>query len=199
MSSNSPKYLLYAFKGFDNRYPLFDEPGVLEAILGYYSPVKVDEKFLVLSSDNCQKPIHKTLFRQDTISFDTAYCLPQYTDKLIWVKTDVQLSLFGKVIAILYKSPTLDIEIGTGRNFEKVFRFIPGVASQGLFASQYVRGIHEVQDLLEGNYFDSRRIRTLEISIHDQCLYKKWCFKDEIGVTLLESDHPVTWRIAPEY
>jgi hypothetical protein len=116
----SPKasdFILFKNGSINNRYPFWDESLVKQVLISRYIPIdslfawkkNYDTSFLlkkrVIPLNFTEKLISDTL-----ISFNKKYFLPK-TENLIYLSAELEYSILGKLLAILYQPPIVFIKL----------------------------------------------------------------------------------------
>jgi hypothetical protein len=158
--NDTPQVLLYYYEEIDNRYPLYDEPATFREILENYQYMNMSGDFIVLNRTKTTPGMYTAIATQNG-EMGQWINVPAY-DGAKFAKVNVNYNLFGKLTNLLYKPAELHIQFklkdGTT---SPIYRFIPDVAKNGIFVSQYVNGKNDIVAIFSGditNNIDSFRI-----------------------------------------
>jgi hypothetical protein len=147
-----PQTVLYAYKSTDYRYPLFDEPLTFQALLQNYEYVHTSGEFMLLAHNS--KP-HTWKVEQDLGivkgELGKPIKIPKYVSGYEFADIDLKFSSLGKLMNTVYKPSLASIMFKFSDNtYSQEFRFIPGASVDGVFVSQYVGNVHDLQSIFLG-------------------------------------------------
>ena len=150
---DAPRTILYGYKEIDNRYPLFDEPLTFKSVLQNYDYLYTSGEFAFLTynpkHDNWGTPKVLGVVEGE---IGKEIKIPKYDDGYTFAYIDMNLSPLGKIMNVFYKPSQSYIRFEySDSTYSSQFRFIHGVANDGLFLSQYVGDINEFSSVLSGN------------------------------------------------
>lgn len=148
----APRTILYSYESIDNRYPLFDEPLTFATILHNYQYVHTSGKFALLSynSKNSTWGIEKNLGSMRA-KIGESIKIPKYNSGYEFAYVDLKFSPLGKFMNIVYKPSLAHIRFKlSDQTYSDEFRFIPMVSNDGIFVSQYVSNVYDLQSIFAG-------------------------------------------------
>jgi hypothetical protein len=152
IGNNSPNNILYSFKSIDERYPPFDEPATFRNVLCNYSFVNKSGEFLLLT--NNPRTINKgseVNLGELNSPMGSIISIPKYNEGYVFGYIDVEYSFIGKIIKLFYKSSPCSIQFKFSDNlYSKEFRFIPDVAKNGVFLSQFILNQEDLSFIFQG-------------------------------------------------
>ncbi|MDE2589074.1 MAG: hypothetical protein KGL95_05360, partial [Patescibacteria group bacterium] len=150
--TSAPKFVLYQITTIDNRFPEFDEPLTLKAILCNYKTIGLSGNMwlLQLNNNQCTNP---NLLTTEYVSFNQTVSVPQSKSDLLFAKIYINYNLLGEISKLLYKPPQIHF-IDKQQNY----RFVQSTASDGILLS-YSNKIQSAFPMLNYN-FSSFRIDT---------------------------------------
>jgi hypothetical protein len=163
---NPPEYILFSYKSIDRRYPLFDEPGTFSAILHNYTYVNQSGEFILITRITKPGPVQEVFLGSAVSYLGKPVIIPEYPGE-IFGNISVTYSPMGAVLTTIYKPEPVYIRfiLKNGVITER-YRFIPDVAKNGLFLSQFVGDSDTLGWLFQGNLMNN------------------------IGSIIIETDHP---------
>jgi hypothetical protein len=175
LGKKAPQEILYSYKSIDGRYPLYDEPATFAAILENYQYIHTSNGSALLSSgplvtnggiEAYLDPSYAYALlshspRQDigeNESLGTAEVdigkpikIPKYDKGYVFANIDLRFSSIGKFMNAIYKPSQAHIIFKfSDSTHSKEFRFIPGSSNDGVFVSQYVDNIHDLESIFSG-------------------------------------------------
>ncbi len=150
--NKAPDAIMYSFKSIDHRYPLFDEPATFSAILQNYQYSHTSNEYAILgyNQNKVDEGIVEMLGSVDG-KREEPIKIPQYDAGYVFAHIDLKFSPFGKFMNIIFKPSQAHIMFKfSDDTFSKEFRFIPGASIDGVFVSQYVENIHDLESIFSG-------------------------------------------------
>ena len=164
-AATAPAHVVYSDVGFDQRYPLFDEPAAFRALLQHYRPTgSGTSAFLVLSkvpAGDFGGP-QGAILRDSPASGDGAACgplgaalpVPELPGRYTFASVSVSYSLVGTALNALYRPGELLIRFGvegTKEGWTPSYTLDPSTAGDGLFVSGYIADQSDLVDALGGD------------------------------------------------
>jgi hypothetical protein len=180
LDENAPETVLYSFKSIDDRYPLFDEPLTFAAILQNYQYIHTSGEFVLLSH-NYKQPLEKVELGTIDSEFGKIIKIPEYKEGYVFAHIDVKSNTIGKFINILYKPALAHItfKLSDG-SITPEFRLLPGTSNDGVFVSQYVSNLYDLEPLFSDEV--TQNIDGMIISVDDPIQYEKNVRVNFIGI-----------------
>jgi len=175
-ANSSPQAILYAYKSIDGRYPLFDEPATFRSILCNYTYLNKSGEFIVLKhSINAGKCDSEVTLGTIKAKIGQIIQIPKYNNGFVFGYIELNYSLLGKIMRILYKPSTAYVQFRfkfkDTTYYSKKFRFIPDVAKNGVLLSQYVGNINDLKRIFSGKV--ARDIDAIVLSVDKPLHYKR--------------------------
>jgi hypothetical protein len=159
LDSNAPDFVLYAVKSIDGRYPLFDEPLTLRALICNYEVMWFDGDFMVLRrvADHCGPP---TVIQTIESAFNRTITVPSNYNGCVFGQVHMQYNFIGTLGNLLYKVPPVNVELHFADGSTGTYRFVFGNAMDGLIVSALpnnlfggqIRPVREIKFTTEGAY-----------------------------------------------
>jgi hypothetical protein len=123
-----PDYVLFTMETIDRRFPTLDDAPLLAAILANYVPITSEKGFLLLQRrQETVANVTKTLVHQQQLSFGETLDLTPWKDKTLFLSVSIQPTLLGKLVRLLFQSPTLFLYTH-GDTLKTRYRFVPAMA-----------------------------------------------------------------------
>jgi hypothetical protein len=161
---------LYRFSSIDNRYPLFDTPAVFRMILNDYIPNVIDNDYLVLEKrDTAYLTTMKSISLANA-KIGESVPIPKIDGEFIFAKIYMEYNFLGKILNILYKTPDAKMKLYSN-GYEYEHKFIFSTARNGIFLSQYIHNVKELEKLWNGKPVNN--VSNFMISVENEHFYNK--------------------------
>lgn len=168
----SPQVILYTYKPIDNRYPLFDEPLAFKEILENYQYTNTSNGYILLSHNSKHNNKVEEDLGTTEAEIGTPIKVPKYDKGYVFADIDLEFSPLGKILTTIYKPSQAHIIFKfSDSTYSKEFRFIPGISNDGVFVSQYVDNIHDLESIFSGKI--TQNIDQIIIWVDDPTHYEK--------------------------
>lgn len=159
LRNRPPSRIYFDIGSMDNRYPSLEDGLSWPILLEDYGVSGFAGRYAVLdhgrAAGNVQfgPEVTRIVATGQTVPVGTA-------KKPIWAKIDIQPTWLGRIASLVYKPPLLTLATTYDDGSTRLYRFIPGMASEGFLLSPTVADstafvtLHsrEQQSLLAGNY-----------------------------------------------
>jgi hypothetical protein len=166
LRGNPPSRIYFDIGGIDTRYPSLDDGLSWPILLADYRVSGFSGRYAVLDHGGDSGAVHfgpevtRIVRTGTTIDLGTMR-------RPVWAKIDIQPTLLGRIASLLYKLPLLTLKTHYEDGSSRLYRFIPGMASEGFLLSPTVAdstafvALHssEQQALLAGNYVTQMEVR----------------------------------------
>lgn len=161
-ASQAPRFVLLEYSGFDQRYPLWDSPASWQELLHSYETIRYDEKFpAMLLEKQTIVPARKSSIGTQIWNNEEEMLIPG-SEKLLFMKLDMRLTLWGKIREFLFRIPQVLLEVEFADGGKKDFRFIPSLAQNGLLINVLPQDRHQLKDLFDGKALPQiKRVRMI--------------------------------------
>jgi len=140
-SERAPENIIFDVSPTDGRYPSLDDSLSWREILHLYSLSGDSAAGLILSrtKTNLQRapPTIQAPWPETAFELNMPVLLPDHEGE-VWAHIEFQPSIAGKVLGLLYKWPTIRIEVELMSGEKKTFRIVPGPARAGFLLSPLV-------------------------------------------------------------
>jgi hypothetical protein len=147
-SANAPAYVLFKYQPIDERYPALDDAGVLRQLLYYYTPLFEEQGYSLWKRSEAPTPILPRLISTQALLFDEACPIPAGHN--LWLEVDVQKSLRGRLLDLLYKPPRVEIWINDSHGRQIVHRLVPSMSSTGFIINPQLETSRDVLETAIG-------------------------------------------------
>ncbi len=153
LGPQAPRFVLFATKTVDGRYPLFDEPEAYRVLFERYVVRQQLTNMLVLER-RADAPIPPEREAGSvTGSLGQWIPVPAHGDQRLYGRVQVGYSLLGQAMVLLHQPPVLHIRIRYGGGqISPAYRFVPAVAVDGLELSGYAPDLSSVEHLAAGQF-----------------------------------------------
>jgi hypothetical protein len=154
--------IIYSYESFGDRYPLFDEPATLRAILTCYRMEYPGDPYAVLSHVPCGRPEMLATDQPESGAFGRWIAVPRRGS---YAEIAVRATLIGELADILYKPDYVRVFFRLADGTVKgPYRFIYPVAEDGLFVRYFIGSQSEATRLFSGDASGLRRIAAIKIA-----------------------------------
>lgn len=170
LGGGAPDYVFMNYASIDNRYPLFDEPGLILSLLrNYYVQSNYADSYLLLKRLPKSRIFNKLVVSPQSYVLGNELIIPKQLNKLTFMNVEIKLTLLGKLMSLFYKIPPLSVRFVTS---EGTFshRVIRQTLAEGVYVSDYVSGLGELEALLNRKISSS----AMKIAIDGN----SWFYKD---------------------
>ncbi|HEV3168104.1 MAG TPA: hypothetical protein VGZ22_29140 [Isosphaeraceae bacterium] len=149
----APRFVLFAAKTIDGRYPLFDEPEAHRALMENYRVVDHVSFVVVLERrDGTQQP-QQNEAGVVTARFGEWIDVPQHGDQRLYGRVQVAYSLLGLALNLLHRPPEVHIFFKySGGQVSPAYRLVTANAPDGLDLSSYAPDTEGAGRLAEGQF-----------------------------------------------
>jgi len=175
-----PEFLVLKVETIDYRHQMMDDATVMPYILSNYDLVSKDGDFLILK----QRPIplyanKPKLIKTQIIGFDETVYLYGSPDKILLLKVDINQTLFGKFVKLLYQPLDIQMRI-ISKGQQLYFNFIPSMARQGFVVNPVVIDNSGLENLYRG------KGRTAYAFTFDRPIPSFWQVSEKIKIEIYE-------------
>ncbi len=171
---DAPEVVLYSFKSIDGRYPIFDEPVTFEKLLCNYNAQHIDGEFIVLKRKEENSCKAREIFSSSVARIGGPIKIPNQVGAYTFARIILEYSWFGKIVNLFFKvSPTYVKFINTNGAISEKFRFIPDVARNGIFISQYINNVDDLFFVFSGEIDEDSNIKAIIIEADNMLHYEK--------------------------
>jgi hypothetical protein len=142
MSASAPDYVLYHTGDLiDNHSPLWDDQHCIFALMQRYRMIDtatIDQKRLILFK---RGPVIRNLSKRivlDTVLQVNKFFEMPYTDKMLFMESDLEYAVVGKVKRLLYQPSVVRVEFQDDADIETAFRMPMPLFKSGLVINKSV-------------------------------------------------------------
>jgi hypothetical protein len=190
-----PQRVLYSFKSVDGRYPAYDEPKTFACLLtNYHTAYTIDTTFVVLEPDTNVAYMPWQQISEVTATWGERVYLPRTGPGFLFAKVNVNYSITGKICNFFYKPPPLYITLTTVVDLTRQYRFVPAVARNGIFVSQFIQNTTDLASLFSGETRPENSLSDFSIDVENKKAYERWMYRKEIHIVFYGQQipsHPV--------
>lgn len=134
---NAPQAIYFHSGAIDDRYPTMEDSLAWRSLLTHYAPSSVADEYLILShrerpADYELKPIlDRSIRTNETLD------IPSVPGGLIWAELQVQRTLTGRLLDLLYRKSKMNLRVETAR-WSQEFTLLDETTAGGFLLSPYV-------------------------------------------------------------
>jgi hypothetical protein len=171
LGTNAPEFVLYKPVSIDYRYPLFDEPLTIRALMCNYEVSGFDGSFMVLrrAENYCGSPM---VIEDIESTFGRTIAVPSNYSGYTFAQIHIQYNLIGVIRNLLYKDPPVFVQLNFADGSTGTYRFVFENGMDGLVVSA-----------VPGNLFGGEIKQVREISFSTPGAY---AFDPHIQVTFVQ-------------
>lgn len=127
---NAPATLLFDVKAIDDRFPAMEDGASWPDILARYDPIDASGDYLVLGRRTTARIVKTLPVVTVDIPFSRPLGVPQIAG-LTWVSIDVEKTLLGTFMNLLFKLPILELHLTMADGSTRIERIVVSNASRG--------------------------------------------------------------------
>lgn len=135
---NAPATLLFDVKAIDDRFPAMEDGASWPDILARYDPIDVSGDYLVLGRRITARTVKTLPVVTVDIPFSKSLGVPQIAG-LTWVSIDVEKTLLGTVVNLLFKLPILELHLTMADGSTRIERIVPNITSKGFVMNPVIQ------------------------------------------------------------
>lgn len=149
-----PSRVFFSLYPIDNRYPSLEEGESWLTLMSHYRPSGVVKSFAVLDRSPAPQPVSLSEpLKTEPMALGNYIGVPS-TGSPIYAKIDVQPTLFGKLLSLVYKSPELHLDLIYADGRTVTYRYIAGMGQTGFILSPTISTSVEFLALQSPNWKD---------------------------------------------
>jgi hypothetical protein len=127
----APDTLFLRVEDIDGRLPTLSLGPSAPVIAARYDAVDSHPLGLILKRRASPRPVSVRQGAAQTVGLDQWATLPPAPGTLVMARIEVERTLAGRLMGVLFREPVINITLRTASGREAVFRFIPGMAQLG--------------------------------------------------------------------
>ena len=128
-SARAPAYALVKYQTIDNRYPALDDAAVFKELLYQYIPLFTENGYSLWKKLPRPEETRAVDLAEGTTTFGQEVLVPQ--TGIVWLELQIQNSIWGELLSILYKPPMLEIAVTARDGTTARYRIIKSMAASG--------------------------------------------------------------------
>lgn len=138
LRSDGPSRIFFNLYPIDNRYPALEEGRSWLTLLSQYRPSGVVKSFAVLDRSSDTNPVSLAgPLTTESMLLGNYISVPN-TGTPIYAMIDVEPTLLGKLLSLVYKVPKLHLDVTYPDGRIVTYRYIPGMGQSGFILSPTV-------------------------------------------------------------
>jgi hypothetical protein len=145
---NAPRTIYFHSAPIDKRYPTMEDALAWRSLLTHYSPSSVADEYLVLK--HRERPIDYELkpILDRSMRTDVFLEIPSVPGGLIWAQLQVQRTLTGRLLDLLYRNEKLVLRVETARR-SLDFTLLDETTAGGFLLSPWVNSQASMLELFQ--------------------------------------------------
>jgi hypothetical protein len=137
--ARAPDYILFALNPIDDHFPALEDGRSWPELLTRYDIASTNlARALLLKRSASPRRCEKVFIKEAALAFGSPVALPAASDGPIWAEIEINKSLAGKVLSVIYKAPPIWMTVALSDGRQGSFRLIPGMARGGFIISPFI-------------------------------------------------------------
>jgi hypothetical protein len=150
-TESAPEWIMLELTTLDGRLPSLDDGLSWPALLDNYAVTSFDGRFVVLHKKQVVQPQSKLdVLYQERQTMGATLSLPEANGP-VYAEIDIRPTLVGRLMALLYKPPELNLVLNLKNGEAKTYRIIANMAVTGFILSPLVRDTADFVALAQGD------------------------------------------------
>lgn len=145
----APDNILFKIHPIDDRLPALEDGASWVSLLTNYQPVAVESERLLLENRQVDAVDAMNFIAGDEKAFNELITVPD-TAAIVHSRISVRKSLLGSLVNLAYKASPLEITLHMKNGAEERYRFVAGMAQEGILISPLIRSAEEFELLYVG-------------------------------------------------
>jgi hypothetical protein len=175
-----PHFILLEYNVIDGRNMFLDTPATWNAIYPKYKVRMFDEKRLLLELANEENVLPLIIVNSKKYKFNEVIEIPQL-DKNMYAEIKIELTIFGKIIATLYKGSPPQISVTYKNGTINNFRLITDTLQAPTHISYLPNNFHQTRNYFMCEGLEDFAVKEIKIINKMHALY----YKEDIEVKWL--------------
>jgi hypothetical protein len=155
-------HILFDVWTIDGRFPTQDDSLSWPELLSRYDFKRVAGRYILMKKSVTPRHYELTPIAETVAKFDEGIEVPSMIAGPIWVRIDIAQSLWGNVMATLYRPPRVSLTVLTRSGRAYSGRLLPAVARAGFLLSPVVENRQSFFALASTNW--QQELATLEVA-----------------------------------
>ncbi|WP_321896056.1 hypothetical protein [Paraburkholderia heleia] len=152
LRDNGPARVFFKMFPIDGRYPSLEDGASWLTLMGYYQPAGIVKDFAYFDRSAIAHPVSLIgPVGPSVLKLGMPYPMLDHESPL-FVKIDVQPTLFGKLLALAYKTPQLHLVVTYADGKSVSYRYVPGMGQTGFVFSPTISTATEFLALQSPNW-----------------------------------------------
>ncbi len=145
---NAPREIYFHFLSIDDHYPTMEDSLAWRSLLTHFAPFSVEDEYLVLKHRERPAAYELRPILGRTIGTDEALEIPDAPGGLIWAELQVQRTLTGRLLDLLYRNEKMVLRVETARRSLDCTLLDENTAG-GFLLSPYVNSQAAMMDIFQ--------------------------------------------------
>jgi hypothetical protein len=169
-SGRAPSYALVKYQTIDNRYPALDDAAVFKELLYHYVFLFSEKDYSLWKKRSRSREPQAGDLGRGVTTFGTEVAVPQ--TGIVWLELQIRKSILGKVAALLYKPPLLEIAVTSTDGSAVRYRLISPMAANGFIINPMLLTGHDLIGAARGAQSKVTKSFAVWISPGDQKFFR---------------------------
>lgn len=165
LGPDAPDNILFRIAPIDGRLPSLEDGASWPLLLTRYLPVSFVKETLLLRRRPTPAPVEMTTIASSLHRLGRSVRVPD-VDGFVFAEIDLQPSLLGRIMGLVYKPSTLYIKVMLASGRTLVYRYVAAMGRMGILISPHVEDTLEFASSYGGfGYLDFKRVRSFAIIV----------------------------------
>lgn len=160
-SPKAPTYILYQLETIDDRLPTLDDGLSMRSLLSWYNPIGSEDTYQLLKRREVPRQVIESSSQRIQAKLGDQIPVANSDTKYVFAKVKVELSVIGRIEALLTRSQRLEIAVTIDNTVTHYYRFVPSMGTSEFLLSPLPEEAAEIPSLIN-NTLD-RRITSFAI------------------------------------
>ena len=191
-SDRAPANIVFQLAPVDDHFPSLEDGQSWPELLTRYDVRQVEWPFVLLKRSVAPRPWRLEPLADMPIGFGELVAVPPVTNGPVWARIDIDQTLAGKIVSMLYKPPILRLTVTTRDGGQVRYRLVPGMARSGFLLSPVIRAPVAFGSLAEGGELvdlADKQATSMAISA-DTGSGSSGCYRSPLRLRFYRLDYP---------
>jgi hypothetical protein len=154
--SHAPDNILFDINSVNNNFPSLEDGRSCPELLTRYDITDLTGQFVILKRSSHPRKHRLTPLADVPVQLGVPVTIA-INDAPLWAELEISPTLFGAVVATLYKPPVLNLSVSLEDGRQLLFRVVPGMARSGFLLSPLIPDNESFASLYSPAYWHNLR------------------------------------------
>ncbi len=147
--SDAPDHVLFGLDQLDERYPTLTDAASWPALFSRYKKTGAGHGVVVLTRRSVPGSTSEETLGVAQLEFGDIVTVPHSSERVVWARIGIEPTWYGRLLALLWRMPILEIQIEYENGVNRLFRLVPAMATAGFLLSPSVATAAEAVGVME--------------------------------------------------